>query len=564
MYLCPIQRPQWLWYPYLRTQVSRIIRFLTLLLFIVVFLAQLFTLQHCATPTSPNGGPRDTLGPILIVEETTPNFQTNFRPEEIVLTFDEWVELDPQQEILISPPLELGEDNRPTLRRRSLIIPLQGLTLLDSVTYVVNVGSAIKDLNEGNPTENLRFVFATGPVLDTATVSGTLVRDYTGEPLDKATFALFGNLADTAVTTGNPTYFAQTDEEGAFTVFNIRPGIYRAIALERNPSATNYYIDLEGFAQPLSIGFQDSLFTVQDGDNTIGTIQLSSVAKPLRINSIDTTDLGRLQLVLNQASEGTDLRYQGEYLRRNDKDTINLFYRGQPVIDTFFLYQEGEPVDTVSYAATPPAKGGPVRVVRSPGGRINPTTGLNFVLNRPLTELDTSLISIMRDTVSTMITWSLDSIYPGRILISAPWEPTYKYQITILPGALNSWSASSNPDTIQRNFTFDTPDKYGILGLNVTGLDSTTQYVLQLVLKEEVLRETQKIITDVSSYSVEYPGLSPGTYEVELIIDRNKNGRYDAGNYFQNRQPERVQRFPIEELRANWEVDEVIILKDDK
>lgn len=471
--------------------------------------------------------------------------------------------MDPKQEILISPPLDLGEDNRPTLRRRSLIIPLQGLTLLDSVTYVVNVGSAIKDLNEGNPTENLRFVFATGPVLDTATVSGTLVRDYTGEPIEKATFALFSNLADSAVTTGNPTYFAQTDEEGKFTVFNIRPGTYRALALERNPSATNYFIDLKGFSQPLAIGFQDSLYVVREGDNTIGTLQLSAVPRPLRINSIDTTDLGRLKLVLNQSSEGADLRYQGEYLRRNDKDTINLFYRGQPVVDTFVIFQEGAPVDTVSYGATPPATGGPVRVVKSPSGRVNPTVGLAFLLNRPLAAVDTSLISVIQDTVQQPISWSLDSIYPGKLLISAPWESTYKYQLTILPGALSSWAASSNTDTLQRNFTFDTPDKYGLLRLSVNGLDSASQYVLRLVLKDEVLAETQKVINETSSFSVEYPGLSPGTYEVELIVDSNRNGRYDAGNFFEGRQPEKVQRFPVEELRANWEVDEVVDLRQE-
>ena len=172
---------------------------------------------------------------MLIAEGSTPNFQTDFRPTEIRLEFDEWVELDPQQEILISPPLELAEANRPQLQRRTLVIPLDGVELRDSVTYVVNIGGAVKDLNEGNPTENLRFVFATGPELDTATASAVLVDAFTGEPVEGAALTLYENLADTAALTENPTYFAVADELGEVTVSNIKPGRYRVVTLLRAP-----------------------------------------------------------------------------------------------------------------------------------------------------------------------------------------------------------------------------------------------------------------------------------------------------------------------------------------
>lgn len=538
------------------------IRLLPLFLFALLFLAQLFTLQHCATPVPPSGGARDTLGPILIIEETTPNFQTNFRPEEIVLTFDEWVEQDPKQQILISPPLELGEDNRPYLKRRSLIIPLQGLPLRDSVTYVVNVGSAIKDLNEGNPTENLRFVFATGPVLDSAKVSGVLVRDFTGEPVENGTFALFGNLADTAVTTENPTYFAVTDEEGNFTVFNIRPGIYRAIALERNPSATNYFIDVKGFAQPLAIGFQDSLFQVNDGPNDIGTIQVSTVAKPLRINSADTTDFGRLQLILNQPAASVDLISAGEYLRRNDKDTINLYYiSAQP--DTFVVSLDGIPADTLVYGGTAISPGKALRLRKGPPGRINTAEGVEFRFDRPLAALDTNLVTLQRDSLESVpFTWVLDSIFPGNLRLDTRWVSTAKYTLTILPDALSGRVGNTYQDTIQRIFSPDPPDKYGIVKLALSGLDSTQAYVLRLVLKDETVEGTERLIVGRSGYNVEYPGIKAGTYRAEIVVDANGNGRYDPGNFFIKRQPETVRRFELEEVRANWEVDEQINLGD--
>lgn len=479
-----------------------------------------------------------------------------------MLTFDEWVKLDPAQEILISPPLELGEDNRPELRRRSLVIPLAGLELRDSVTYVVNIGAAIKDLNEGNPTENLRFVFATGPVLDTASLSGTLIRDYTGEPLESGTFTLFSNLADTAVTTENPTYFAQTDEEGNFTVFNVRPGIYRAIALERNPSATNYFIDVAGFAQPLAIGFLDTLITLTDGDNTIGNLTVSTVPRPLRINGMDTTDFGRIDLVLNQPAREVDLTSGGQYLRRNDNDTLKLYYEtSRP--DTFIVARDGIPADTAVYAGTVAGPGQPPRLTQGPGGRINPTEGILFVFDRPLTELRPDQVTLLKDTLPDPVpyTWSLDTVYPGRLRIDARWQTATRYTLEILPGALTDLAGGSNADTLLRNFTSDSPEKFGTMRLSLTGLDSLQAYVIQLIKDDKVVERSNRLIRNTSGYQVEYAGLAAGAYRAELILDANANGRYDAGNFFTGRQPETVRRFDLEELRSNWEVDEEIILE---
>ncbi|MEL7163513.1 MAG: carboxypeptidase-like regulatory domain-containing protein, partial [Bacteroidota bacterium] len=360
--------------------------------------------QHCATPTSPTGGARDTIGPVLVVEETTPNFQTNFRPEEIVLTFDEWVELDPQQQIVISPPLELGEDNRPTLRRRSLVIPFAGLELLDSVTYVVNIGAAIKDLNEGNPTENLRFVFATGPVLDSATVTGALVEDFSGEPVEDATFTLYDNLTDTAALTENPTYFAQTDEEGNFTVYNIRPGRYRAVALLRNPSATNYFADFAGYAQPQSVGFIDTIITVADSSNPVGTVRLSPVPKPIRVNAVDTTAYGLIGLTINQPAENVEAWYRGDYLRRNHNDTLKLFYR-EAQADTLFVGRDSVAADTILFRPPPETSVGDLFLEEGSGGRLNPATGIALRFNRPVEALDTSLVSLTttEDSLTTEV-----------------------------------------------------------------------------------------------------------------------------------------------------------------
>lgn len=532
--------------------------FVSFLFFCGYLLLPALVFPGCATPTSPSGGPRDTIGPLLIAEATTPNFQTDFRPREIVLTFDEWVTLDPAQEIIISPPLALKEENRPRLRRRSLLIPLQGVPLRDSVTYVVNVGTAVKDLNEGNPSENIRFVFATGPVLDTSTVSGTILQDYTGKPVDGATFTLYSDLADTAAFTANPTYFAQTDKEGRFTVYNVRPGRYRAIALERNPSATNYFIDRKGYAPPLAIGFQDSLVVIAQGDNTIDPVFLSPVPKPLRINRIDTTLAGRIRLILNGAAQGGELRYRQAYYERVERDTIDLFYRGAARADTFLLWQEGAAVDTVRYGGGAGTAAYPLQLQKTTNTRVNAVTGLQLVANQPLQDFAADRITLQLDSVLLSATFSIDSLQPDRLRVALPRKAGGKYTVTVLPGALTAWSGEVFQDTLERRLTFNAPEEYGTLQLSVEELDSTAQYLLRLLRKEEVVTGSERIIRERSDFSTTYAGLPPDTYRAEIVTDRNRNGRYDAGNFFQQRLPEKVQRFTLDELRANWELEVTI------
>ena len=533
--------------------------------FLLFLLAQTVGLQRCATPTPPNGGPRDTLGPVLVLESSTPNFQTNFRPDRIELTFDEWVELDPQQQIIISPPLELGEGNLPQLRRKTLVLSLEGTELRDSVTYVVNVGSAIKDLNEGNPTENLRFVFATGPVLDTATVSGRVVDAFTGEGLPDIAVTLYDNLVDSAVFTQNPTYFAQSGESGDFTVSNVRPGRYRVVALQRNPAARGYFADFNGLFPPLAVGFLDSIVEVADGDNPVGTIRVSQVARTIQVQQVDATGYGLIKLALNQAAGRVDLTSGREYLRDNFGDTLRLFYR-EAGPDTLYLGRNDVVVDTV-FISGDEAGDAPVdrlQAVDRTTGRVNPGEGLRLVFNRPLERFDSALIRLYRATLPTPVAFSaeIDTLEPSELRITAGWQES-PYLLELAPGSVTDWYGRRNEDSIVRTVNLDSREEYGDLSISLMNLNGAVDYILRLVDAEgEVIVGTERYIRDRFDYVAEYLSLKPGTYRMELIYDSNNNQRYDAGDLRFGLQPEVVERFEIEPLRANWTVEKTIDLQN--
>ncbi len=539
---------------------------LSLSFFVLLLVSSFFGLQRCATPSPPRGGDIDSLGPVLVLDESTPNFQTNFRPDRIELTFDEWVELDFQQEIVISPPLDLGADNRPELRRRTLLIPLEGVELRDSVTYVVNIGSAVKDLNEGNPTENLRFVFATGPVLDTASVSGRVVDEFTGDPLEGITVTLYSNLSDSAVYRENPTYFANSTEEGEFTISNVRPGAYRVVALQRNPGATNYYPDYDGVFPPVAVGFQDSIITVTDDDNPIGEVRVSPIPITPLATEVSTEQYGMIKIGVNQAAEKVDIRTGREYIRNDFNDTLRLYYR-QPAADTIYLGRDSIYSDTV-VISTDEIGDEPVLPLTAVGrtsGKVNPGEGIRFIFNRPLTAVDTSRVRLYRDTFPDPVayTYGIDTLDPAELTVRAAWSEASPYFIELLPGAVTDWFGTSNVDTLERSLNVAAVEEFGVLVVSLQNINPTLDYILRLVNPEgEVIVGTRRYIHQRFEYIADYVSLPPGNYLVELIYDSNSNERFDSGDLRFGRQPEAVQRFEIEELRANWEVEKLIDLEN--
>jgi hypothetical protein len=63
--------------------------------------------------------------------------------------------------------------------------------------------------------------------------------------------------------------------------------------------------------------------------------------------------------------------------------------------------------------------------------------------------------------------------------------------------------------------------------------------------------------------TVEFPSLPPGMYRIRLILDSNKNGRWDTGDYMTKRQPERIIYYPGSvEIRANWEQMETFRIQE--
>lgn len=536
-----------------------------------LFLVAVYLFNSCANPLAPEGGPRDEQPPQLIAEESTPNYQTNFRPTSIELTFDEWVQIqDALRQVVISPPLQQPFET--TLRRKTVIFSFNEEEVLrDSATYVINFGEAIQDITERNPAEDLRFVFATGPEIDSLKIQGQVVDAYTGEPKLGVLFMLYDVIdRDSIVAEEPPFYFARTDSSGNFTVSNVKEGIYRGLALEDSGFDYKYTQETE------PVGFPDTLLIVDSDSVRIDPIRLYELPPYLRLTEVDSSQYGRLKLAFDQAPPDsirlvTSALKVADFSQERIRDTLLLYYRPETIrTDSAFwelqIAYDTTLQDTLEIPLQPAADFLATDTLELIGGapsRHNPTRAYPLQFNTPIDTFDTSLIQLLTDSGQTVVplqTVALDTPDYRQVRLNAGWEGERNYELRLLPGAFTNWYGTSNLDTIQRPIQVEPLNKFGNLLLRFQEADSTVQYIVRLVTDKGELVKTY-FLRGATTYERAERGLTPTTYALEIIRDTNANGRYDPGDYYQGRQPEQVFLRPIEALRANWDVEADISLQ---
>lgn len=205
----------------------------------------------CANRGYPEGGPKDETAPQIVKEEPY-SYSTDFKQNKLRIYFNEYIQVkDANSNLMVSPPLK----KKPTVSNRGkyIVVDFSRDTLKENTTYNVDFGTSIVDNNESNPLGFYRYVFSTGPEIDTMEMGGQVIDAESGEPLLKVLVALYKNHADSAAVNELPSYVALTDSSGHFRFTNIQDTLYRLVAFE---DASSDYIYLP---ESENVGFIDTL-----------------------------------------------------------------------------------------------------------------------------------------------------------------------------------------------------------------------------------------------------------------------------------------------------------------
>ena len=545
---------------------------LFLLGIVIILIPQLFVTTGCAKIVAPTGGAKDTIPPKIVLNQSTPNNQTNFKADKIELTFDEWIQLNKAtQEIIVSPPLQ--NNLKVELKGKTVTIDLSEETLRENATYTFNFGKAIQDYTERNSPKDMRFIFSTGDYIDSLVITGNVIDNTTNKPAEDVLVMLYDNLNDTVVKTEKPFYFARTDKQGNFKIRNVRSDTFKIFALiDEN---FNYLYDIE----TEKIGFVFENVVVNGKDSIVPNIKLE-IFQPnptLRRTSNQSKEYGHLRFAYNQNIYDSlivtaEPSFVADYVEQI-KDTIHFWYTDTTSKRQFYITDNQDYFDTANINFPSDErffKMNKRTVLEKPSPKQgqkaikhNPNNPIKLVFRHPFYDIDTSKLVLLEDTLKTKVKPYFLRFENSmkNLAVHYDWKPSTPYELTLLPGAIRDIFELEN-DTIVLKYNVDAIENYGNIEVSINGLSSDSSYVVELLDDRDVLIETFNISKKTTAKQT-YKAVPTGNYKLKIVFDTNANGRWDTGEY-PILQPEKTLTGKSEELRPNWDLELILDLSKKK
>jgi len=508
---------------------------------------------------APSGGQKDET-PAKVIRSFPTNKTTHFNAPKIIIQFDEYVVLNnPTEQIIISPPLETKPEF--SVDRKKVIIDLKKQKLKENTTYTINFGNAVGDLHENNITGDLTYVFATGSVIDTNRLAGITLNAFNNQPEKGILVGLYdeSGASDSMIFKQKPIYFSRTKGSGNFSIENIPDHKFKLVAFRDENSNLKY--DAAEF-----IGFIDSSLNPVDTTNKLIRVNIfkPDIYQPGRLLDTFSNTNGEFMLVVYKSNNASfsdyssPINYQWKETSKNEVDTISLFTASADTVLSF-NYKNASDSGRINIKSRFKHKyrAFNIQVKKSP--ELNDTLIIHSGI--PILKVDTSLIQLLVDSIRIRNFKYFYSIDGRQLQIIAPWEEGKKYTLTIPDSAIiDFYGRKPEIKTLKYAWNSKTIKDYSNLKL-LLNKSTVAPIIFQLWNEQESSLIKEFYLRETSTISIDY--LIPGTYKLKFIIDSNRNGIWDTGDYKQKTQPEKVIYYSENlVLRAYWDVEQSIDIID--
>ena len=521
-----------------------------------------FLMFSCAKRGSITGGLKDTLAPVLRYSSPK-NMSTNFEGNEIILGFDEYVKLkNLNKQLIISPPMKHEPLILPTTASKVITIKIKD-TLQPNTTYSFNFGQSIADNNEGNAINQFKYIFSTGPYIDSLSINGK-IKDAYEKNVDNFVSVMLYEVNDTfkdsVIYKQSPRYITNTlDSLRTFKLENLKAGKYLLVALKDKGSNNRYN------PKDDKIGFLKHYITVPN--DSVFELELFKETLPLKVFK-----------PIQASGNRVYLPYEGKQNFKNSKPKIVLKHNNEavetivtafPKKDSLQVWYKPIKADSLSMEVSRGTydKKFTFKVKDQKKDTLNISAVQNGVLNfrerftlesaTPLVKFDkTKMRLINKDSVAVDFTTEYDE-FEQKLYVDFKKEPVEKYKMTFFPGALTDFYEKAN-DTLIYKLTTKEYSDYGNLVLNLKN-------VKRFPIIVEVTNKKGDVVyaTDYSEgkTKIEFSLLVPEIFTIRIIYDDNKNKIYDSGDFLNKKYSEEVFYYQGDvDVRTNWDVDQSIDL----
>lgn len=518
----------------------------------------------CARVGSPTGGEQDKTPP-KVVKTIPPNESVNFTGNRIRIYFDEFVTLrDIRKQLIISPPLAYFPEITPS-GNASKYINIKILdTLRPNTTYTFNFGKSIQDNNEGNPLSFYTYTFSTGNTIDSLTLKGSIkdaLRPKAENFVNVMLYEMGEKYSDSVVYKQRPIYVVNTlDSLTTFELSHLKAGKYMLVGMKDKDN--NYLFD----PKTDKIGFHPAPITIP----TDSSYTLSLFKEVPQTQASRPFQSGEQRISIGYQGEKDSIQvtplppfpanWKWVIEKEPTKDTLWLWYHPK-VEDSLKLIVKSNRADTTKvnlrkmkpekWKITPEFKG------------ISPTEE-EIVLssNTPIRAFNKEAIKLIVAKDSTEVGFEpIFTANTSQITLKVKVKEGEKYLFKAFNAFENFFGQKS--DTLQESFSAKKAEDFGSLKLTFKD-NISLPFIIELTDKDakKVLYEQY---VEQTSPTYNFPFVKAGNYRLRVIEDRNRNRKWDTGNFLGRLLPEPVHYFAKEiELRANWEVEQEISFAEQK
>ncbi len=536
---------------------------------LLIYICLVFLSTQCAQITPLTGGKKDTTPPRALSFKPE-NTSLNFNSKIIEIEFDEYISLkDVAGQFIITPQTKASPDIQASGKKLKITF---NDTLLSNTTYKLAFGNSIADLNENNVLQNFEYIFSTGSSIDSLKLLGQVINAFDKKAVSKILVGLYNiNSQDSVIYKDKPLYICKTNDAGIFK-FNYLPNsLYKIVGIKDENKNLLY----DGSEEQIAFIKE---FVSSNDTNTVALFLSKEIPAKSFIKKAFASEYGKAYVIYNKPQldiKGVSAKGLISFTQNKLKDTLTLYYNIKyDTLETYINY-ESRKTDTlyIKIASENTISKQKTNI------KYNLQTNIKTVFpfyQLPIFEANVPFKSENLIDEKIVLIEKTDSITkkaPIKILRNNGWtnkfevsydfKPETNYTLTIEKDAINDKIQRTN-DSISFQFKTSAIDDYAKLKLKLF-FPLKEKYIIQLLNDKEQIVDERTIDFSLNSTSekiIEYINLFPANYFIKVVEDINKNGLFDTGDYFLNKQPEKVFVNPSTiKLLAGWEIENEWIIK---
>jgi hypothetical protein len=500
-----------------------------LLLFSFLFLS-------CAKFGAPPGGPEDKAPP-EVVSASPPSGSIQVDSGAFLeFVFSEKVaRATLAANVFISP--ELIDSFRDELKGKIYRV-YPNRYLKKGVTYVVTLGTGVRDLR-GNPlAQAFSFAFSTGEVIDSGEVAGQIFDQ--SAPVPQAPVKIY-RIADTvaAVDWQRPDYQTSTGKEGRFKFSFLPDGRYRILAssgknfgLYHRDVSTSKIGDQSVSVQIALAPLDTTALELLDARLNADRLPALTFNRPL-----DFSDTLAAVFSVTTLSPVERIPLRSVFLNPNQKE--RLFFAGDfPAAEREAVvrfpalaarYGKGSADSAVFLIGAKPDEARPRLVFSEPPNRrerSGPADTLKFYFSEPVAaNFDVQAAGLFDSLAAPVaMAWSQPQANAFYFVPQQDLRPGEWYRFRLPAGAVKDGAGNLSADSASLSFRTYFPDSLGTVSGRIIGKPSG-----RIFLEFRELRSGWSKRETVADSSFSIPMLS-GKYFLSGFVDENGNRRWESGS----------------------------------